>query len=73
MFKLAISSVIFTRIRNNSYRYMLSRYGCTWLENFTTFINDYSRYMDIYLLHNKNETLDAFKAFKAEVENRCGK
>ena len=42
-------------------------------KNFTTFINDYSRYMDIYLLHNKNETLDAFKAFKAEVENRCGK
>jgi ABC-type uncharacterized transport system auxiliary subunit len=27
----------------------------------------------INLLHNKNETLDAFKAFKAEVENRCGK
>jgi hypothetical protein len=42
-------------------------------KNFTTLINDYSRYMDIYLLHNKNETLDAFKAFKAEVESQCGK
>ncbi|KAK2368910.1 hypothetical protein QL285_082072 [Trifolium repens] len=40
---------------------------------FITFIDDYSRYMDIYLLHNKNEALDAFKAFKAKVENQCGK
>ncbi|CAJ2671288.1 unnamed protein product [Trifolium pratense] len=40
---------------------------------FITFIDDYSRYMNIYLLHNKNEALDAFKAFKAEVENQCGK
>ena len=30
-------------------------------------------YMYIYLLHNKNEALDAFKVFKAEVEKRCGK
>ncbi|CAJ2650871.1 unnamed protein product [Trifolium pratense] len=40
---------------------------------FITFIDDYSRYMNIYLLHNKNEALDAFKAFKVEVENQCGK
>ena len=40
---------------------------------FITFIDDYSRYMYIYLLHNKNEALDAFKVFKAEVENQCGK
>ena len=35
---------------------------------FISFIDDYSRYLYIYLLHNKNETLDAFKVFKAEVE-----
>ena len=40
---------------------------------FISFIDDYSRYMYIYLLHNKNEALDAFKVFKAEVENQCGK
>jgi len=40
---------------------------------FISFIDDYSRYMYIYLLHNKNEALDAFKIFKAEVENQCGK
>jgi len=40
---------------------------------FITFIDDYSRYMNVYLLHNKNEALDAFKVFKAEVKNQCGK
>ena len=25
------------------------------------------------MLHNKNEALDVFKVFKAEVENQCGK
>ena len=25
------------------------------------------------MLHNKNEALDAFKVFKAEVEKQCGK
>ena len=40
---------------------------------FITFIDDYSRYMYLYLLRSKDETLDAFKVFKAEVENQCGK
>ena len=40
---------------------------------FITFIDDYSRCMYVYLLHNKYEALDAFKIFKAEVENQCGK
>jgi len=39
---------------------------------FITFI-DHSQYMNVYLFHNKNEALDAFKVFKAEVENQCGK
>ena len=40
---------------------------------FITFIDDYSWYINVYLLHNKNEALDAFKVFKAEVENQCCK
>ena len=40
---------------------------------FISFIDDYSRYMYIYLLHNKNEALGVFKVFKAEVEKQCGK
>ena len=35
---------------------------------FITFIDDYSRYMYLYMLYNKNEALDAFKVFKAEVK-----
>ena len=38
-----------------------------------TFIDDYSRYMYVYLLQNKYEEFDAFKVFKAEVENQCRK
>ncbi|KAF7807447.1 Retrovirus-related Pol polyprotein from transposon TNT 1-94 [Senna tora] len=40
---------------------------------FITFIDDYSRYMFLYLLNNKNEALDAFKVFKAEVDKQCDK
>ena len=40
---------------------------------FITFIDDYLRFMYLYMLHNKNETLDAFKVFKVEVEKQCGK
>jgi len=40
---------------------------------FISFIDDYSRYMYLYMLHKKNEALDAFKIFKAEVEKQCGK
>ena len=43
------------------------------LKYFITFIDDYSRYMYLYLLHYKNEALDAFKVFKAKVEKQCGK
>ena len=42
-------------------------------EYFISFIDDYTRYMYIYMLYNKNEALDAFKIFKAEVEKQCGK
>ncbi|RVW64590.1 Retrovirus-related Pol polyprotein from transposon TNT 1-94 [Vitis vinifera] len=40
---------------------------------FISFIDDYSRYMYLYMLHNKNEALDAFKVLKANVEKQCGK
>ncbi|KAL6329954.1 hypothetical protein AAG906_039869 [Vitis piasezkii] len=40
---------------------------------FISFIDDFSRYMYLYILHNKNEALDALKVFKAEVEKQCGK
>uniref|UniRef100_A0A2N9IKJ5 Integrase catalytic domain-containing protein n=1 Tax=Fagus sylvatica TaxID=28930 RepID=A0A2N9IKJ5_FAGSY len=40
---------------------------------FISFIDDYSRYMYLYMLYNKKEALDAFKIFKAEVEKQCGK
>ena len=40
---------------------------------FISFIDDYSRYMYLYLLHNKSEALDVFKIFKVEVEKQCGK
>ena len=34
----------------------------------TTFINDYSRFCYVYLLHSKDEALDEFKIYKTEVE-----
>jgi len=37
---------------------------------FVTFIDDHSRYMYLYLFHSKNEALDSFKVFKAEVEKQ---
>ena len=40
---------------------------------FIIFIDDYSRYMYLYLLRSKDEALDTFKVFKAEVENQSGK
>ena len=40
---------------------------------FITFIDDYSRYMYLYMFHHKSEALEAFKVFKAEVEKQCSK
>ena len=40
---------------------------------FISFIDDCSRYMYLYMLHNKDEAFDAFKVFKNEVEKQCGK
>ena len=40
---------------------------------FISFIDDYSRYMYLYLLNNTSKVLYAFKVFKSEVEKQCGK
>lgn len=37
---------------------------------FISFIDDYSRYAYLFLIHEKSESLDVFKRFKAEVENQ---
>ena len=42
-------------------------------EYFITFIDAYSRYGYIYLMHHKSEAFDKFKEYKAEVENHRGK
>ena len=40
---------------------------------FITFIDDYSRYGYLYLIHEKSQSLDVFKNFKTEVENQLSK
>jgi len=40
---------------------------------FITFIDDYSRYGYLYLIHEKSQSLDVFKSFKNEVELQLGK
>ena len=40
---------------------------------FITFIDDYSHYMYLYLFFSKDEALETFKVFKAEVEKQYEK
>ena len=42
-------------------------------EYFITFIDDYSRYGYVYLMHKKFETFGKFKEFMAEAEKQLGK
>ena len=35
---------------------------------FILFIDDYLRYMHLYIFDNRHETLDTFKIFKTKVE-----
>jgi transposase InsO family protein len=39
-------------------------------DSFMTFTDDYSHYGYIYIIKERNETLDKFKIFKAKVENQ---
>jgi len=40
---------------------------------FISFIDDYSRYAYLFLIHEKSQSLDVFKTFKVEVENQLNK
>lgn len=40
---------------------------------FISFIDDYSRYGYLYLIHEKSQSLEVFKSFKLEVENQLNK
>jgi len=40
---------------------------------FISFIDDYSRYNYLYLIHEKSQSLDVFKSFKAKVKLQLGK
>ncbi|KAJ9545520.1 hypothetical protein OSB04_025227 [Centaurea solstitialis] len=37
---------------------------------FITFCDDFSRFLFVYLLHSKDQAFEAFKIYKAEVENQ---
>ena len=41
-------------------------------EYFVIFIDDYSRYGYIYLMHSKFECFEKFRVFKAEMKKRYG-
>ncbi|XP_050890241.1 uncharacterized protein LOC127095614 [Lathyrus oleraceus] len=49
---------------------MLTRGGNRY---FITFIDDSSRYTHVYLLKHKDDAFNAFKTYKAEVENQLNK
>ena len=40
---------------------------------FISFIDDYSCYGYLYLIHKKSQSVDVFKSYKVEVENQFGK
>ena len=39
-------------------------------KSFITFIDDYSLYMYLFLIHLKSDALEMFKTFKVEIENQ---
>lgn len=47
----------------------------TWIVQhyFMTFMDDFSQYRYLYLLHEKLQSLDIFKNFKIKVENKLSK
>ena len=44
-----------------------------WSTIFISFIDNYSRYAYLFLIHEKSQSLDVFKIFKVEVENQLHK
>ena len=47
--------------------------ACGGYEYCITFIDDYSKYHYVYLIHRKFNTLDKFKEFKMKLENQSSK
>lgn len=47
--------------------------GCYRNRYFITFIDDCSRFTHVYLLKHKAEAFNAFKIYKAEMENQLSK
>ena len=45
----------------------------SWNRQQYSFIDDYSKYGYLYLIHEKFQSLDVFKSFKAKVEFHLGK
>ena len=42
-------------------------------EYFINFVDDYSRYVYLYLMNHKSGALEKFREYKTEVENLLGK
>jgi len=42
-------------------------------EYFITFVDDYSRYENIYLMHCKFKCFEKFKEYRTETKKRLGK
>ena len=42
-------------------------------EYFINFVDNYSRFGHVYLLHVKSDSLEKFREYKAKVENQLGK
>jgi hypothetical protein len=40
---------------------------------FLTFIDDYSRYITVYVIRTKDEAIEKFKSYTALVENQLGR
>ena len=43
------------------------------VNNILSFIDGYSRYSYLFLIHEKSQSLDVFETFKVEVENQLNK
>ena len=43
------------------------------VNNILSFIDDYSIYAYLFLIHEKSQSLDVFKTFKVEVEDQLNK
>ena len=66
------SNELLSMIHNDLYDFKTIP-SCGGKNYFITFIDDCSKYFYVYLLHSKDETLNMFKIYKAEVKNQLEK